>query len=47
MSNTETIKFTCSTTSKNHEDLKRLAKEEGLALSQYLVLKGLNKLKES
>jgi len=28
------------------QELKELAKEQGLTLSQYLVLKGLNRLKE-
>lgn len=35
------------TTEKNKEELRRLAKEEGLTMKDYLVLKGLNKLKES
>lgn len=35
------------TNSENKTELKRLAKKEGLTLSAYMVLKGLNKLKES
>lgn len=35
------------TKSENKKELKRLARKEGLTLSAYMVLKGLNKLKES
>jgi hypothetical protein len=35
------------TKSENKKELKRLAGKEGLTLSAYMVLKGLNKLKES
>ena len=45
MDKEETKIFTISTTTSNHKELKKLAKKEGLPLSQYLVLKGLGRLK--
>jgi len=34
------------TTPDNKKELQRLSKKEGLTMKDYLVLKGLNKLKE-
>lgn len=36
-----------STTPENKQKLQELARKEGLTLTSYLVLKGLNKLRES